>query len=168
MADTHLDELVTYPTLVISQVVSSQIVMDLLADKNGATIEDMEDANGDWRYFFDFEYIPGTTQEVLNAVCVDTDIVAVKSSAQKDLELYVSVLCSRAILRLDHQLFPGMQGNRMDNLVRYIDLALRGDRDFGIGPLTLKTVRTTSSGNSAFAKKTITYLIPNFNVRRDV
>lgn len=163
---THLDELVDYPALVISQISRQQEVLDLLADKSGAKVKDLMDAKGNWKCFFDYEYIPGTTQEVLTAVCIDTDVVAVRTSAQKTLELYISVLCSHALMSLDRAKFPGVRGNRINNLLRYIDMALRLDRDFGIGKLELKSVRTTTSGNSSFAKKTMTYLIPDFNLVR--
>lgn len=161
---THLDELVDYPALVISQISRQQEVLDLLADKSGAKVKDLMDQKGNWKCFFDYEYIPGTTQEVLTAVCIDTDVVAVRTSNIKTLELYISVLCSRALMPLDRAKFPGVRGNRVNNLLRYIDMALRQDRDFGIGKLELKNVRTTTAGNSSFAKKTMTYLIPDFNL----
>lgn len=164
MDNTYLDELVDYPALIIAKLARQQIVMDLLADKRMAELSDMLNADGNWKYFFDYDYIPGTTQEVMAAVCIDTDVVSVKTSAQKTLELYVSVICSRAIMPLDRVKFKGIRGNRLDNLIRYIDYTLRLDRDFGIGKMELKNARTTTSGNAEFAKKTLTYLIPDFNL----
>lgn len=160
---TYLDELVDYPALIIEKLVQHPDVLSLLSDKKDATISDVMDENGNWKYFFDYEYIPGTTQEVMAAICVDTDIVAVKTSATKTLELYVSVLCSQSIMALDRKKFK-MRGNRLNNLIRYVDYALRLDRDFGIGKMALKNARTTTSGNSNYAKKTLTYLIPDFNL----
>lgn len=162
--NTNLDELVDYPALVIERLSQQQEVIDLLADKKDAKISDVMDQKGNWKSFYDYEYIPGTTQEVLSAVCVDTDVVSVRTSAQKTLELYISVLCSHAIMALDRAKFGSMRGNRLNNLIRYIDFALRLDRDFGIGKLELKNVRTTTSGNASFAKKTLTYSIPDFNL----
>lgn len=161
---TYLDELVDYPAIVISRLSAQQEVVDLLADKNGANVSDLLDQKGNWKAFYDYEYIPGTTQEVMAAVCVDTDVVSVPTSAQKTMELYVSVLCSQAIMPLDRSKFKDMRGNRLDNLIRYIDFALRLDRDFGIGRLELKNARTTTAGNASFAKKTLTYSIPDFNL----
>lgn len=161
---THLDELVDYPALVISRLSQQQEIVDLLADKKGAKIADIMDQKGNWKSFYDYEYIPGTTQEVMSAICIDTDIVSVRTSTQKTMELYVSVLCSQAIMALDRTKFKDMRGNRLNNLIRYIDFALRLDRDFGIGKLELKTARTTTSGNTTFAKKTLTYSIPDFNL----
>ena len=161
---TYLDELVDYPALVIEKVTQHQIVRDLLSNKQGATMNDMLNADGTWKHFFDYEYIPGTTQEVLAAVCIDTDIINVPTSAQKTLELYVSVLCSRSIMELDRGKFKGLRGNRMNNLIRFIDYSLRLDRDFGIGQMELKSARTTQPGNNMFAKKTLTYWIPDLNL----
>ena len=67
-------------------------------------------------------------------------------------------------MQLDNKLFSSIRGNRMDNLVRFIDFELRLDRDFGIGKLALKNARTTTSGNNMFAKKTLVYSIPDFNL----
>ena len=71
---TYLDELVDYPAIVISRLSAQQEVVDLLADKNGANVSDLLDQKGNWKAFYDYEYIPGTTQEVMAAVCVDTGL----------------------------------------------------------------------------------------------
>lgn len=168
MTNTHLDELVEFPKLVIMRLMESQIIRNLLVDCNDATIEDLEDDEGRWKYFYDYEHIPGTTQEVKVAYCIDTDIVSVQNSTVKRLELYVSCFCSHALMPLDPKIFKGMSGNRLNNLLRYADLSLRGDREFGIGKLELKNVRTVSSGNAGFAKKTLTYFIPDFNSNREM
>lgn len=166
--NTHLDELVEFPRLVVSTLFKEQMVLDLLADKKNASIDDMEDEDGNWLYIFDYEHVPGTQQEVKVAICVDTDIVAVPNRSTKRLELYVSVFCSQAHMGLDRRKFIGLPGNRMNNLLRYIDRSLRLSRDFGIGQLELKNVRTVTSGNPDYAKKTITYMIPDFNLDRGV
>lgn len=161
---TYLDELIDYPKTVILKLLKQQMILDLLANKRNADIEDMEDDKGKWKYFFDYEYIPGTTQEVKAAFCVDTDIVSVANKSIKRLELYVSCFCSQAFMSLDSKMFKGLGGNRMNNLIRYADLSLRESRDFGIGQLELKNVRTMTSGNSDFAKKTLVYAMPDFNI----
>ena len=166
--ETHLDELVEYPKLVILRLLNNQNVLDLLANKRNAKIEDMESDNGDWKYFFDYEHIPDTQQSVMAAFCIDTDIVSISNGTTKRLELYVSCYCSQAYMSLDTRVFKGMSGNRLNNLLRYADMSLRGDRDFGIGKLELKNVRTVASGNTAFAKKMLTYSIPDFNLNRGV
>lgn len=163
---THLDELVDYPALVIQRLISNQKILDLLANKANATANDLLDANDEWTCFYDYEYIPGTTQEVKAAFLIDTDIVSIKTDSQKNLELYISVLCSRPHMKIDRKILKGYKGNRVNNLIRYADFSLRGDRDFGIGPLQLKSVRTVTAGNSDFAKKTLTYAIPDFNKLR--
>ena len=161
---TYLDELVEYPALVIEKLTKNQTIIDLLSNKKNATLNDILDDKGQWKYFYDYDYIPGTTQEAMAAICIDTDIIDVPTYAQKTMELYVSVMCARSIMQIDRKIFPSMRGNRMDNLVRYIDYELRLDRSFGIGKLALKNARTTTSGNSSFAKKTLVYSVPDFNL----
>ena len=161
---TYLDELVEYPALVIEKLSKNQMIVDLLVNKKNANLNDLIDEGGNWKNFYDYDYIPGTTQEAMAAVCIDTDIIDVPTYSQKTLELYVSVMCARSIMRLDRKIYPSIRGNRMDNLIRFIDYELRLDRNFGIGKMALKNARTTTSGNSMFAKKTLTYSIPDFNL----
>lgn len=165
MDKTYLDEIVDYPGLVILKLLENQLISDLLVNFRNADIDDLEDNDGNWKYFFDWDHIPETTQEVKAAFCIDTDIVSIPNTTTKRLELYVSVYCSQAYMKLNRQIFKGVKGNRINNLIRQADKTLRGSRDFGIGKLELKNVLTVTSGNTAFAKKVLTYSIPNFNLK---
>ncbi|MPL95079.1 hypothetical protein SDC9_41242 [bioreactor metagenome] len=188
--ETYLDELVDFPEIVILRLLNNQNVVDLLSNIKNATLDDMEDDDGKWKYFYDYEHIPETIQEIKSAFCIDTDIVSVPNKSTKRLELYVSCYCSQANMSINTRVFTGFAGNRLNNLLRYADLSLRsnmplnnkifgsnpsqyirdifdfGNRVFGIGKLELKNVRTVTSGNTAFAKKMLTYSIPDFNTNR--
>ena len=45
---------------------------------------------------------------------------------------------------LNHKKFLGMNGNRLDNIAKFVDAVLSGSRDFGIGRLKPKDIRPVS------------------------
>lgn len=164
---THLDDLVEFPQKVIRALAMQENIRELLSDRKGATIEDMEDQHGHWLHFFDYDFIPGTQQEVISAVCVDIDLFPIEGTMMQ-ADLYISIMCSKSLMDISSRNLPGYVGNRVSNLVRYIDLVLRGRRDFGIGRLQMPTVRTVASGNQNICKKEIRYAIPDFRVDRSL
>ena len=163
---THIDELVDYPGIVVGQLIKQPNVLELLANKENASYEDLEDDKGNWKYFFDFDYVTGTLQEVGSYICIDTDIVEVPNSSVMTLKLYVEIVVHRDTMKLNRSILPGYKGNRRDNLARYCDLALRGNRDFGIGRLSLQSVVTFSVGNSNYTGKRLTYLVNGYATDR--
>lgn len=163
---THIDELVDYPGLVVGQLVKQPNMLELLANKKNADYEDLENDNGSWKCFFDYDYIAGTLQEVGSYVCIDTDIVDVPSGSVMTLKLYVEIIVHRDIMNIDRKLLPGYKGNRRDELARYCDLALRGNRDFGIGRLSLQSAVTFSVGNTNYTGKRLTYIVKGYSTDR--
>ena len=96
-------------------------------------------------------------------VWVEIDIPNVNNKHIKDAEIYVTVACHKQYMKLDHSIYKGMMGNRRDNITRYIDKLINNSPIFGIGNLTLKSVRTLSPYNQ-FIFKELTYTVPEFNV----
>lgn len=163
---THIDELVDYPGLVVGQLVKQPNMLELLANKKNANYEDLENDKGEWKCFFDYDYVNGTLQEVGSYICIDTDVVDVPNSSVMTLKLYVEIIVHRDIMTISRQLLPGYKGNRRDELTRYCDLALRGSRDFGIGRLSLQSAVTFSVGNSNYTGKRLTYLVKGYATDR--
>ena len=163
---THIDELVDYPQLVVGQLLKNQDVINLLANRTGASYEDLENDDGSWKCFFDYDYTTGTMQEVGSYICVDTDIVEVPNSSVMTLKMYVEIIVHKDTMKLSRTVLPGYTGNRRDNLARYCDLALRGNREFGIGRLTLQSVVTFSVGNNNYTGKRLTYLVKGYATDR--
>ena len=164
--ETHIDELVDYPQLVVGQLLKNQNVIDLLANRPGATYEDLEKDDGSWKCFYDYDYITGTMQEVGSYICVDTDIVDVPNSSVMTLKMYLEIIVHKDIMKINRKVLPGYGGNRRDNLARYCDLALRGNRNFGIGQLSLQSAITFSVGNSNYTGKRLTYLVKGYSTDR--
>ena len=162
MSDTNLDEIVDFPREVINKICESQEIIGLLADKPTATIEDIEDNNGELKYMFDYDYIDETITEISSFICVDTIITKVGNDHIKDVKLLVWVISHKQHMKLDRTLFKGYKGNRRNNIVKYIDKLLNGSDDFGIGALQLQSVSNITLPSN-FTGKQLIYTVPSFN-----
>ena len=167
MAKTYLDEIVTYPQKAVSLIGNSKECVGLLLNKKFDAITDDDcDAAFD-RNIFTYQYVDNTTQTATAYVWAEVDIPNIENQRIKDLRLYITIAVHKLYMPLDRKIHPGMAGNRRDNLVCQIDKLLNFKDIFGIGKLTLKTVRTINAPNG-FVIKEIEYEIPDFNYRRSV
>lgn len=161
MAKTFLDELVEYPAKAIQKLGTNQDIVSLLTDE--ATIDmDSDEADDVFdKYLFDYGYVDATTTEARAFVCVEAELIRSATPTIQDFRLYVTVICHKNFMSIDTRRFPGIIGNRRDNLVRSIDKVLNGSEVFGIGCLTLNSVKTISSP-TGFTARELTYFISDF------
>lgn len=161
MAKTFLDELVEYPAKAIRQLGQTKDIVSLLTD-NASIDMDSNEADGVFdKYLFDYGYVDNTTTEARAYVCVEAELMKTPTQTIQDLRLFVTVICHKEYMKLDHKRFVGIIGNRRDNIVREIDKVLNGSEMFGIGVLSLDSVRTVSSP-TGFTAREITYSISDF------
>ena len=164
MIDTHVDELVDYNQLICRKLKSSIPVMQLIS--NNPNIDLNEPSSAEWEdHIFDYAWVDDTVQEASAFITVDVDIPEISSGTIKEMRVYVQVLISQTYMQLPSDLFPGIKGNRRDNLVRQIDLLLNGSYEFGIGMLNLTSIRTVTAANK-FSSKLLTYEVSDFNRNR--
>lgn len=163
---TNLDELIDYKFNVITAISNSKDVVGLMVDKPDPDVygPDGDEAR---RHMFDYDYVDNTQLEAGSYIMIDCDMVSAPTGTIKWLEVYVQVMVSKSIMELDHKKFSGMIGNRLDNLIRQIDLLINGSRDYGIGQLQLVGVRTARVPSS-FSSKLMTYRTPDFAKDRAV
>ena len=158
---THLDQIIDFPDEVINKLCLSQNILNLLADKQNAAIEDIEDDDGYLKYIYDYEYVMETVINAKAYICIET-LARASSGTINDMKLYIHILCHKEFMRLDKKIFKGIKGNRRDNLVREIDQVLRGDRDFGIGRVEFEQLSSFTLPPN-FTGRTIVYDIPVFS-----
>ena len=91
----------------------------------------------------------------------------IENSRIKNMQLAVTVACHKGYMQLDRKIHPGLTGNRRDCLTAYIDRLLNLNDVFGIGRLSLRSVRTVL-GLQNFTGREIVYEIPDFNYRSGV
>lgn len=163
MDKTYLDQMVEYPAKIISKIVSDAGCASLILNKSTSEItEDDVDLILD-KYIFDYQYVDNTVQETGAFIWAEVEIPSVENRTIKDVRLYVTVSCHKNYMKLSSDVFPGVMGNRRDNLVRYIDRLLNNAPNFGIGTLALRSV-TTLTNNNGFTARELTYDVPDFNL----
>lgn len=164
--ETHLDNLIQFKATVASALSNSQKVAGLIlndpdVDMESEPVMDLLDTN-----IYQYDYLDDTVERGDAFIMVDCDMVRRPSSSIMECEVYVQVVCGKSYMKLKPSVFPGVQGTRLDNLVRQIDMLLNESREFGIGRLELKSVITAATPPK-FSSKLITYSTPDFaKVRR--
>lgn len=161
MAKTFLDELVEYPAKVIQKIGTTKNIVALLADDASIDMDSDEADDVFDKYLFDYGYVDSTTTEARAFVCVEAELLRTPTPTVQDLRLYVTIICHKNYMKIDPSRFTGVIGNRRDNLVRNIDIVLNGSDIFGIGLLTLDSVKTVSSP-TGFTARELTYKIADF------
>ncbi len=152
-----------YPAKIIKKISEDKYCVALLTNKkiDDVTEDDYDDVLDN--YVFDYQYVDDTTQEAKAYVWVDVEVNSVDNMQIKGMRVYVTIACHKGCMKLDRAKFPGVIGNRKDNLVRHIDKLLNNSEVIGIGALKLQSVKTLSP-ISGFAIREITYEVPDFNI----
>lgn len=158
---TFLDELVEYPVKALFRIGTEPTVVQLLTNNPDVDMMSEEASEVFDRYLFDYGYVDGTTSEAEAYVCVEAEVGKAPTSSVHYMKLYVTVVCHKNFMYLDASKFQGLIGNRRDNLVRYIDNLLNGSDVFGIGKLTLESLKTVPSP-AGFTARELTYFVPEF------
>ena len=163
MAKTYLDQIVDYTSLVIQKISSDKYCVGLLLNKAFDSVDENDCDEALERHIFDYQYVDETTQTSTAYVWVEMEVNDVSNTQIKNNRLYVTVSCHKEYMELDHKIFKGLSGSRRDNLTRYIDKLLNNAGGFGIGNLSLLSVRTLSPVNG-FVGRELTYEMPDFNI----
>lgn len=163
MAKTYLDQIVDYPSQVIQKISSDKYCVGLLLNKAFDSVDENDCDEALERHIFDYQYVDETTQTSTAYIWVEMEVNDVSNTQIKNNRLYVTVSCHKEYMELDHKIFKGLSGSRRDNLTRYIDKLLNRAGGFGIGNLSLLSVRTLSPVNG-FVGRELTYEMPDFNI----
>lgn len=165
MDKTYLDELVDYPAKVAQKIGNSKEIIALLTNKRveHLTEDDVDDVFDN--YIYDYNYVDDTVTESRAFVWIEAEIPTVSNRQVKNMRLYVTVACHKRYMDITTGIFDGIAGNRRDNIIRYIDKELNGSEIFGIGRLSLRSVKTISSSNQEFSIRELCYEVPDFNLK---
>lgn len=163
MAKTYLDQIVEFPSNVLRSISSDKYCVGLLLNKRvpDVTEDDFDEVLDN--NLFNYQYVDNTTQETAAYVWAEMEVSSVQNKQIKGVRLYVTVACHKQYMKLSGSTFSGIMGNRRDNLVRYIDKLLNNSSSYGIGALSLVSVKTLSSIGD-FTVRELTYAVPDFNV----
>ena len=159
---TFVDELVEYPLKALLKIADCRECIGLLLNKAPDTITEADIEFACDNKMFDYSFVNSTTQEVTAYIFIETDVYRVENRQIKNLSLYVTIACHKDFMRLDPSIFPKTIGNRRENLARHIDSVLNFSDIFGIGELSLHSIKTGNLSNG-FSLKELEYRIPDFN-----
>lgn len=162
MAETNIDEIVDFPLKALQKIGTDATIIRLLL--NDPTVDpDSDEADSVFdKYLFDYEYVDETTVETAAYICVESEVVKTLSATMDSMSLYVTVVCHRNFMDIDHDKFPGMAGCRRENLIRYIDKAIGGSGVFGVGKLRLQSIKTIPAP-AGFVAREMCYDVPIFD-----
>lgn len=161
MDKSMIDQLVEYPAKAIHKIGTDKTVAALLT--NDPDIDMSSDEADDIfdKYLYDYGYVDDSATESRAYICVEAEATKSITSAVQNVKLYVTVVCHKRFMSIDPAKFPGMIGNRRDNIVRYADRLLNGSDIFGIGKLQLESVKTMSAPVGYTARE-LTYRVADF------
>lgn len=163
---TFLDDLVEFPVKALHRIGIDRTIVSLLTDNENIDM-DSEEADSIFdKYLFDYEYVDNTTTEAAAYICVETETTKSSTNTMNDMYLYVTIICHKQFMKIDSSRFKGLIGNRRDNLVRYVDEVLNSSDNYGVGALTLQSVRTATAP-AGFSARELTYTIPAFRDKKD-
>lgn len=163
MAKTFLDQLVDYPAKIIQRIAEDKYCVGLLVNKSFKDVSEDDNDVVLEKNIFDYQYVDDTTQETAAYIWVEVEVGYVNNFQVKNVKLYVTVACHKSFMSLDRKKFPGILGNRKDNLVRFLDRLLNNTNMMGIGKLKLDSVKSLAPVDK-FSIREITYSVPDFNI----
>lgn len=142
---------------VVELVLSSQKIVELIGDNVYKTAP----APGLlYKKVYPFIYIPDTLDSASAIICVEANIISVKTDSVCDIELIIATMCHTDIMRTEF-------GTRIDALADEVDELINHSREFGIGKLIPSTRYPTdyTLPNYNYVCRKVKYTIPNFNYR---
>ncbi len=167
MDKTFLDQLVDFPAQVISKIASDKMCVALLLNKAVDSVTEDDFDTVLQNNLFNYQYVDDTTRETTAYVWAEVDVKRVQNQKIKDVTVYVTVACHKNYMKIETNIFKGLQGNRRDNITRYVDKILNGTVLMGLGHLTLSSVRTLTTING-FTIKELTYTVPDYNLKDNI
>ena len=143
-------KIIEYPQKMIQAIGCDENIVKLLTNNPSIDIDGEEADSVFDKYLFNYIYVDETTDTSEAYICVEAELENTNTSTSTiaDFMIYVDVICHKDFMQLSYDKFPGIAGNRRDNLVVNISRILQS-RDialkFGIGKIDLESIKTIPS-----------------------
>lgn len=131
----QLDEFYDYKNKVLDDLLTNENILKLLDDN----LEVADAGKLMYKQVFPFEYIPETVEHGRTFICCDVDLIPAGENLNRMIYkpvLYIWVFTHKDLLRL-----PNGGGVRTDKLAHEVAKKLCGSRYYGMGELTLYSVK---------------------------
>lgn len=153
-----LKDMGSYKNTLMSEIINSEEICELLFDKKPYTEDDVE--NLIYTQLFPYLYIDETQTEVKPYICFEVDIPRIPSHTIKDMKLIIWEYCHKDGMRYSKK---GYSGTKVDILADMIERNLRNSEKFGIGKLQLLSC-TYFTPNTKYYGKQLIFTVPDFKI----
>lgn len=153
----QLQDFYDYKNKLMEDLLTSESIVKLIDDRK--TVEDARQLA--YTQVFPYEYVPKTVQDGLTFICYDVDIQRVQNKTYLYPTLFVWVFTHKSLLRL-----PNGGGVRTDKLCAEICKKINGSRKYGLGELSLYSVKRFAPMTD-FQGKVLTFTMKEFNMQHD-
>lgn len=127
----YLDEFFDYKNQLMDDLLTDEKIVKLINEN-----VDIKDAGSlVYTQVFPYEYVPETVEHGLTFICSDVDITAAPNKTYYEPTLYVWIFTHKSLLRLPEG------GVRTDKLAHEVAKKLNGSRFYGLGELSLRSVK---------------------------
>ena len=143
--NTYVDQLITYKDKVIDMLGNCPEIVALILDDPDVDMDSDEAIKVFSDNIWDYQYVDETAQSAKAYIMVEAARTGDNNGTIQDFSLFIEIAVSKEYIKLDPKKFLGMNGNRLDNLARFVDKCMSGSRDFGIGKLQPKDIRPVNT-----------------------
>lgn len=155
-----LKDMGDYKTSLLSAILGSEEICELLLNKNPYTETDVK--NLVYTQVFPYLYRDEANTEVKNYLCMEVDVSEIPTNTIKNLKLIIWVYSHKDDMEYSKK---GYSGTKPDILADMLERQLRNADGLGLGKLHLQSVTHFSPGDMYYGKRMI-YKIPAFKLSR--
>lgn len=166
----NLEYLGTYKDKIISKLISSQNIVDIILPNPSDQYEIEDQLRGDETqklrgYIFPYEFVPGNNEKASTFICIEDVIPSVPTDTSVNVFIYVFVFTHKDLMQYKR---GGAVGTRVDILASDIDKLLNGSLDLGIKRINLEKVEIYKNSNPDYYGRALLYSVSEFNRDREL
>ena len=150
MSKTMLKDIGLYKNRLISSLLKNSDICDAIVMKDFYNETDID--NLTYTQVFPYLYVDDTQKEVLPYMCIEVNIPRIPTNTIKDMQVIMWVYSHKECMRYSKK---GYLGTRVDILSDMITQELMDSDKFGIGKLTLQSVRYIFPNNKYYGRELI-------------
>lgn len=159
MNEVVLKDIGVYKNRLVSAILNSNNIIQLLLNKDTYSEEEVDDLM--YTQIFPYLYVDGTQIEVLSYLCLEVNVPRIPTTTIKDIQIIIWAYCHKDCMRYSKK---GFLGTRADILADMVERELRDSDRFGIGKLRLTSVSHFFPNNKYYGRE-MRFTIPDFKVK---
>lgn len=159
MDEVVLKDIGVYKNRLVSAILNSNNIIQLLLNKDTYSDEEVDDLM--YTQIFPYLYVDGTQIEVLSYICLEVNVPRIPTTTIKDIQIIIWAYCHKDCMKYSKK---GFLGTRTDILADMVERELRDSDRFGIGKLRLTSVSHFFPNNKYYGRE-MRFTIPDFKVK---